>query len=263
MAKHVRRHIGERKHKCEVCGKAFIEKQELKNHSKMHSNQERTTKKSNENNETIQTEEVPQLSSEVSTLSNNSNNSETNNDSALNQFRDSLVNAAVANETESEETNIDLTSNSHSSLLSLPSSLTTISLPSFSTNLCVPLSTIHPLTTINMPQTYQNIENTNSLDNTTLSFCEFQRSENNRTFYGNINASRSPPHQTNSSFFTSQSPILSISTPSNQYLNEAQSQQNYLHCSLCSGVFVTINNLREHLIDFHRVEAEKVIAMMY
>jgi len=47
----------------------------------------------------------------------------------------------------------------------------------------------------------------------------------------------------------------------------AESQhQNYsqtIHCSLCSDVFATLNTLRQHLIDFHRVESEKVIGMMY
>jgi hypothetical protein len=259
MAKHVRRHIGERKHKCEVCGKAFIEKQELKNHSKMHSTQEKTIKKCNDSIQMV--EEVPQLSSEVSTLSNASNNSETNGDSNLNQFKESLMNGTVNNETESED-NVDLNSSSHSSLLSLPSSLSTVNLQSLNPNLCLSLSSVHPLAAIN---TYQTIDNTNTIDNstTTLSFCDFQRSETNRTFYGNVGTSRSPTHQSsNSTFFTSHSPIVSISAQQqNQYINE--SQHNYMNCSLCSAVFVTINSLREHLIDFHRVEAEKVIAMMY
>lgn len=34
--KHERRHEGIKNHKCDICSKAFIEKQELKNHLKTH-----------------------------------------------------------------------------------------------------------------------------------------------------------------------------------------------------------------------------------
>ena len=37
MAKHVRRHLGEKKYACSLCPKAFIERQELKSHMKVHS----------------------------------------------------------------------------------------------------------------------------------------------------------------------------------------------------------------------------------
>ena len=39
ITKHVRRHIGERKHNCEFCSKAFIKKQELKNRLRVHDKQ--------------------------------------------------------------------------------------------------------------------------------------------------------------------------------------------------------------------------------
>ncbi|CAG2112988.1 unnamed protein product [Medioppia subpectinata] len=290
MAKHVRRHIGDRNHKCLVCGKAFIEKQELKNHSKMHANHEKQLKTPADDANRNTNETAPQMqalptntssatttitattiTSDVSTHSNTSVKSE----SEMNGFNDSLLNN---NRTDSEM-NADLngvlsSGGAHQTLISLSTPLT-LSLPPLTHSLC-----LQPLNAINMTQTYESVDNngnTGAVDvtPTELSFCHFtQRPDNSRNFYANhgLNGNRSPPQDSEHTFFTAShttQPVVStITTQTNPYLvtttdSHHQTYNHTIHCSLCSHVFATLNHLRQHLIDFHRVESEKVISMMY
>ena len=281
MAKHVRRHIGDRKHKCDVCGKAFIEKQELKNHSKMHSNGDPIVVSKWKENETLNDDEnelqiqiLPQMitSSDVSTLSStNSTNSDSNIETINEINGNSLINANIDNDSETD-LNIELNSlGTHSSLISLTSPLT-ITLPSLGSNLCLPLSaSVHSLPSLTTNHTYQSLDNANvsaiDLNGSQLSFCDYQRSDpiNSRNYLmtNTMNSNRSPSEELSTFFSGAQTPMGSVTTQHNSYLMDGQNTYQTIHCSLCSEVFVTTNGLRQHLIDFHRVEAEKVVTMMY
>lgn len=252
MAKHVRRHIGDRKHKCEVCGKAFIEKQELKNHSKIHINEEnKGSKKTVYVQEKSQNEDNHSNNTNEGSISNGDGDTDINSLN-MNQYREVMVNGEGVVEDEVVNHN----ANQQPILAPLQNAMPTVQLPPIHLS----MTNSQPLT---MNPTYNSMENAHNLDAGTLTYCDFQRSESNRNFYMNHNqGSQSPTSQSSvlSSFFSSQT-TMSTSNQHGQYLTDTQ--QSYLHCSLCSGIFVSVNNLREHLLEFHRVEQDKVLTMMF
>lgn len=257
MAKHVRRHIGERKHKCDKCDKAFIEKQELKNHLKMHN----ANNDSNYEKETniVTTEIQKALPEETLDVNNSSNLHDVNHESIdLLQYRECANVFSENIPTENNETSHDLLT-----------SLSPVQLTTSSTN----VTTMLPVTqvfTVNFSQSYSPVtsDHTNEFHNgtSTVNFSDYQRLEKavvspstNATSSSQLKGSQPMSCYVSQGMTLPSMPMSHISQ-SNQYLNDSQ---GFLHCNLCSDVFLTNQDYRDHLVDFHRVESDKVISMVY
>lgn len=188
MAKHVRRHIGDRKHKCEICGKAFIEKQELKNHSKMHAN-DKVKKSKKAKSAAVESPAVPNPSD-----CQEPNKSDQINGNVINSETISTIENALTNNVNQE-------------------------LDNGNANLYIP-----PINNFaNHLYTFQETSQTN-----------FLNSDFPRVF---------PSFQT--------------------FVNDSNLSPTFLNCTLCSHVFSLVNQLKDHMLDFHRVEPEKVFSLMY
>jgi hypothetical protein len=194
MAKHVRRHIGDRKYACDICGKAFIEKQELKSHSKVHADSSESTAGTGQSTPKA----VRSLSSSSSQDVQSQESSPCEVSSSLSVTPDSMVMITVIDESiESQQTvlatEVSPEISYHSSQFISPESL---------------------VSDQTQPQQQQRLPSISSFQYHVLS---------------NADIEQQPQHE----------PVT-------------------FNCTLCSNCYQQAASLREHLITYHRVEAEKI-----
>jgi len=319
-AKHERRHAGQKNQICHVCGKGFIEKQELKYHLRSHAKKllpqnhseaprNRRRGRRSQNNSTTSNKDsssslentAKDLRIEKNCLKDHLEDIIENKMSPSSSHSESQITQISSDSTAIEQTdqylqpmNRDLQHD-----ISLPAVEITLS-SSTTTTLSSALTPIDlsPLPTSPSPTPHQqsqqrclsppfSLDSNLSLGHT--SFADvFGRGSDLRLLtptLGNsvLKADQSQPTTASASIYGSSSlgsPLsqslcsVNLSQPSTTIMSTSHQNTfapdsdttgptSYLHCGLCSDIFENCPELRDHLINFHRVDSDRILSMLY
>jgi uncharacterized Zn-finger protein len=249
MAKHVRRHLGEKKYTCDYCPKAFIEKQELKSHMKVHSSssklQNASLKKNNNHTESTTREMEGQVQQETDATSPSSRERPLTADRS-NSFQSNV-------EEEMQVTEVMESPNRDNSPCEVTSTLETIfgsRHPSSSSESVGHLDDMVVITLIDgndgvSSHTRQTVDEVSLLN--PQSHTIGSSSSHELTFQeGNYVSS------SNHTSFPQDSDRL----PSMGYTYHMSEQ--VFNCTLCSLYYPEAFALRHHLVEYHRVDPDKI-----
>jgi hypothetical protein len=195
MAKHERRHLGEKNNKCDICGKAFIEKQELKNHLRTH-----TKVKPNKDAKTVK---IPRKTKKT------------------------------RKEIQSSTSSSEVCSSGSESVLDI----ITIQ----------PQMTHEPFLNGVAPMQFQTVLSAvTCLD---------------------MSLNPNPPlaYEQNLTALSSSSNVVKL-PPCNfgtYNMYDQNSDEMFYSCSLCSNCFQNSSQLKEHFVQYHRVDPDKVLSTLY